>query len=204
MLYTSTAIECSKLRESGRDLSLKTGFQHSISMLSLKRLCHKFACTCSIIRLFRNHCLPVSMLWKLQMSIVLRKEHNIVGLGLSAACRTYEMCKVSSVQNQYTNFCVRKRVGVRRCLFGGLSDIQPNEYEGGNCKRTPTMCIDITMLKSLCRVIKARVLSTIRRCPRNDRHESLDPRSPQSSGLEHSEKRLRPYKKNTSNSTSDR
>lgn len=45
MLYTSTAIKCPKLRESGRDLSLKTGVLHSISMLSLKKLCHKFACT---------------------------------------------------------------------------------------------------------------------------------------------------------------
>lgn len=35
MLYTSTAIECSKLRDGGRDLSLKTGVQHRYINMSV-------------------------------------------------------------------------------------------------------------------------------------------------------------------------
>ena len=102
----------------------------------------------SMIMLFFSESLPArAKLWQLRMSIVLENEHRFCAL-VSQQFVLCVTCEVSSVQDQYTNFCVRKHVGVRRCLFGGLSKIQPNGYEGGNNgKRTPTMCSDIRTLK---------------------------------------------------------
>ena len=63
--------------------------------------------------------------------------------------------------------------------FGGLSGVQPNEYEGVivSARRRCVVISRCSLFHDI-RVTKGRVVSTIRRCPRDNRHGSLDPGSP--------------------------